>query len=233
MEDLWAFNERIVAEAIVRCSLPIVAAIGHETDTTIAELVADERAATPTQAAMRIAPDCGALTEQVTAFASRLSSALSRHVRHDRDRLRAAARHPFFMDPSVVVQARRERLDVASQRLAGAIDRRVRIARQRVLETSARLERNRPAEVHARRSAALSRAEALLHAAWAGSLRRRIDRIDAVERALELVGPQAVLARGFSVTLRGDGSALTRAEQALPGEQITTVLADGKVSSVV
>ncbi len=233
MEDLWAFNERLVAEAIVGCPLPLVAAIGHETDTTIAELVADERAATPTQAAMRLSPDCGALTEQVTAFATRLSSALGRHVRHDRDRLRAAARHPFFMDPGVVVTARRERLEAATQRLTGAVDRRVRMARQRLLEESARLEKNRPAEVHARRSAALGRAEALLHAAWTAALRRRADRVEAIERALELVGPQAVLARGFSVTLRGDGSALRRAEQAIPGERITTVLADGKVRSVV
>ena len=70
MEDLWAFNARIVAEAIVNCLVPVVAAIGHETDVTIAELVADLRCATPTQAAMRIAPDGAALRAQLGALGS-------------------------------------------------------------------------------------------------------------------------------------------------------------------
>jgi exodeoxyribonuclease VII large subunit len=64
-EDLWAFNDRALAEAILKCPVPVVAAIGHETDTTIAELVADVRAATPTQAAMRLTPDGDTLLEQV------------------------------------------------------------------------------------------------------------------------------------------------------------------------
>src|SRR5690606_204724 len=74
MEDLWAFNERVVAEAIVRCDIPVVAAIGHETDTTIAELVADERCATPTQAAMRLTPDRASLDEQLAQLHRRLAS---------------------------------------------------------------------------------------------------------------------------------------------------------------
>ncbi|MCA9289351.1 MAG: exodeoxyribonuclease VII large subunit, partial [Phycisphaerales bacterium] len=80
MEDLWAFNEKPVAAAIVACPVPVVAAIGHETDVTIAELVADERAATPTQAAMRLIPDRAALGEQVEAVASALRGSIERQT---------------------------------------------------------------------------------------------------------------------------------------------------------
>ena len=74
MEDLWAFNERIVADAIFKCSLPIVAAIGHESDTTIAELVADVRASTPTQAAMRLVPSATELCRHMEHLAHRIEA---------------------------------------------------------------------------------------------------------------------------------------------------------------
>ena len=76
----WHRGARAVAEAIVRCSVPVVAAIGHETDTTLAELVADERASTPTQAAMRLTPDREALGEQTELAASRIREAMSRRL---------------------------------------------------------------------------------------------------------------------------------------------------------
>ena len=72
IEDLWAFNERVVADAVYACGLPIVAAIGHETDTTVAELVADVRCATPTQAAMTLVPEREALHHQVHQLGQRL-----------------------------------------------------------------------------------------------------------------------------------------------------------------
>ncbi|MEM9084157.1 MAG: exodeoxyribonuclease VII large subunit, partial [Planctomycetota bacterium] len=80
MEDLWGFNERPVADAILNCKIPVVAAIGHETDTTVAELVADLRCATPTQAAMRLTPDRDALFQQVNALKARLRDLFGRSL---------------------------------------------------------------------------------------------------------------------------------------------------------
>jgi exodeoxyribonuclease VII large subunit len=86
IEDLWAFNERIVADAAYECSIPLVAAIGHESDTTVIELVADLRASTPTQAAMRLVPDAAELHKQVNHHEQRLGVS---HAAHDRTAARA------------------------------------------------------------------------------------------------------------------------------------------------
>ncbi len=132
MEDLWAFNERVVADALYRCAVPVVAAIGHETDVTVAELVADARCATPTQAAMTLVPDRETLSQQVEQLHDRLGLALHRRAQHARDRLRAAERHPAVSRPDRLVAAPRERLLRASARLGAVLPRVTRARRERL-----------------------------------------------------------------------------------------------------
>ena len=126
IEDLWAFNERVVADAVYDCRLPIVAAIGHETDTTVAELVADLRCATPTQAAMTLAPDRASLEHQMHQLGQRLTLTLRRRVDQAEHRLQAAARHALFRQPQRLVDAETKRVDEVARRLATAMPRRVR-----------------------------------------------------------------------------------------------------------
>jgi exodeoxyribonuclease VII large subunit len=230
MEDLWAFNEEAVARAVWGCRVPIVAAIGHETDTTIAELVADERAATPTQAAMRLSPDRSSLDEQLGQLRRRLERAGLRRGREERDRLATLGRELRRSGRSAVVD-RRGRVD----RLALAV------------------ERARPAREASRRRARLSSASARLEAAMRGRVRRdrlehagaalvragrsigedRAARLDALERELWVVGPAHVLARGFTVTRGADGRAVRSVADVAAGESIETVVADGRFASVV
>ncbi len=229
-EDLWAFNDRAVAEAIVRCPVPVVAAIGHETDTTLAELVADVRAATPTQAAMRIAPDAGALRRQLSSHASRLAYLAARAVRSRADELANLSRH-MRSGARAVVQARRTRLERAS----------------------ARLERHRPASLHARREAAVESLAARLRAAAAAivhdrraeeaarrlsaAMRARLARareaVTGAARSLDLVAPDAVLRRGYSMTLGPDGRVVRSTGDVKAGDTVHTRLADGSFASVV
>lgn len=119
VEDLWAFNERVVADAAYECRLPLVAAIGHESDTTVIELVADVRAATPTQAVMRMIPSADELTGQLDHLDHRLRLLVRRLVERQRQRLDAAARSALLRDPRALVQRAAEKL-VA---LAGRLDR--------------------------------------------------------------------------------------------------------------
>lgn len=233
MEDLWAFNERIVAEAIFRSPIPVVAAIGHETDTTIAELVADVRGATPTQAAMRIAPDSGDLRRQLSSMGGRLAGLLARQVRLDAERLRSAARHRAFADPMLIVDEKREELRTRSRDLVHALRERVQRGSAALDHAARRLNRHRPEAVYARRESALTHAAANLRAALAARLTRRADALDAAARALDLVGPHNVLKRGYSVTLRADGTVIRSATEAHTGETIQTRLADGAFTSVV
>ncbi|HYE02008.1 MAG TPA: exodeoxyribonuclease VII large subunit, partial [Phycisphaerales bacterium] len=252
-EDLWTFNERVVAEAVVGCAVPVVAAIGHETDTTIAELCADERGATPTQAAMRVAPDAGALLEQAGALGARLAMLMRRRVREERERLRSAARHPCFSDPRACVSAGRQKLREGARHLLGAARARLGGQGRRLEQLAARLERHRPAALYARRgadvdrsalalrasmTAALHRADLVsmgqrLASAVSAGLARAADRAAAAGRGLELVGPVSVLRRGFSCTLAADGTVIRSAEQVSPGEVITTRLAVGEITSGV
>ncbi len=232
MEDLWAFNEKIVAQAIVTSSVPVVAAIGHETDTTIAELVADERCATPTQAAMRLTPDRAALSEQVRMTSERLASLITRSHALHAERLRATARG-----------------------MSAAVLRSMGISGRRLATLGATLERARPAAVYERRRSTLRSLSLRLGLAIGQVLemrRRRLDdaRLDLrrltgeaiyatrqrhtdLSRQLELVGPAGVLRRGFSVTLASDGTVLRSIHTAAPGQVLTTRLADGLLRSTV
>lgn len=229
-EDLWAFNDRAVAEAILNCSIPVAAAIGHETDTTIAELVADVRCATPTQAAMRATPDAAALREQLESLRQRLSAGLRLGAR------RAA---------QVLQSARRE--------LTATLSTRVQAAGRATERLAMRLESQRPSAVYQRRRSTVDRISGALQAAMTQRLRAvdlaprrarldravvvlarlRKERLEATARALELVGPAAVLARGFSITLGPDGMPIRSAGAVKPGDRLQTKLAEGTVKSVV
>lgn len=209
MEDLWAFNERIVAEAIVQSPVPVVAAIGHETDVTIAELVADLRAATPTQAAMRLTPDRGALLEQLASLAARLRSAVERRLE--------IGRH----------------VEALAGQLRLATVGRVRQEAHALERLSGRLEAFRPAALHARRAAMLEGLERRFETAMKQSLLRARLRVAGAGRQLLAVGPMSVLRRGFSYTTLEDGRLLRAPSDVRPGDKIRTVLADGEVRSTV
>ncbi len=125
-EDLGAFNERVVADAVFECRLPVVAAIGHESDTTIVELVADVRAATPTQATMRVVPDARQLGDQVGHLAHRLAMLLRRRLGAERQRLDSLGRAASHLGPAAAMRAARSRLAEVRRRLDRAIEGRVR-----------------------------------------------------------------------------------------------------------
>jgi len=253
LEDLWAFNEREVAQAVLECAIPVVAAIGHETDTTIAELVADERCATPTQAAMRLTPDATALGEQVDQLARRMTVLVGRQLRQDRIRVENAARRPLFADPqSLVLRARRtsERAKADSLRV---LRHHLGAARLRLERNARRLGMHRPEAVYAARRSLLREETRRLERALAGRMRafepeaarvrlggamralldRLGERVDALERELIVVGPANVLARGYSVTTRADGAVVRSTSDARAGEVIETRVADGSFRSTV
>ncbi len=233
MEDLWAFNERLVADAVYECSIPIVAAIGHETDTTIAELVADERAATPTQAAMRLTPDREALIEQVSQLSRRLGRSLTTHLRHERQRLLAAARHPAFADPKGrITQAQRELRQLALN-LAGALRTNAGAAGLRLHRAEQRLLAQRPQRVIEQWRQQLEQDQARLALALKHGLTGKREHLHSLERQLEIAGPLSVFRRGYSCTLDEAGDLVRSIEQVQPGERLTTRVADGEIASTV
>jgi exodeoxyribonuclease VII large subunit len=210
IEDLWAFNERIVADAVFDCQLPIVAAIGHETDTTVAELVADHRCATPTQAAMTLVPDKKALDHQVSQMAGRLRMSLQRQSQMASQRLTSVARHRIFTRPESLLEMPQQRLAHAKHRINQALPGRIAPAATRLSQAMTRL----PRVLEQR----LSQAD---------------QQLKAMTRTLNAVGPKRVLQRGYTYTTDADGKLIRSAKQIKDGDQLTTVMVDGKVQSVV
>lgn len=252
-EDLWTFNERIVAEAIVACAIPVVAAIGHETDTTIAELVADERCATPTQAAMRLTPDSAALIRQAETIHRRLTSLMESHLRTESRRIESLVRRPALAQPGRIVAGKGQELEHARRRLVSAASIIVQRTARRISAAAARLDTMKPTALHARVSTRIETLASRLHAAArreiashdpaslddrltrgvARLMEIRAERIAALDRQLELVAPQRVLDRGFSLTTAADGTLIRSTGDVKPGQTVRTRLADGQFESTV
>lgn len=229
-EDLWAFNERVVAEAILNCPVPVVAAVGHETDLTIAELVADERGATPTQAAVRLTPDRAALAEELDQLRRALSAVTARRLERSRDGLGHADGRLLHAG-----QRRVARQQVRIERLAGRLARlrpeAVYAARRgESRELSQRLRRAISGRLHA---IDLHELRHDLVRAWHAASARRTQRLNALERELAVAGPPSVLARGYSVTTTPSGVVVRSTSDVKPGLIVSTRVADGAFRSVV
>lgn len=252
LEDLWAFNEPGAVYAVARCGLPVVAAIGHETDTTLAELAADARAATPTQAAMMLVPDREAMAQQLDQLTTRLNLSPKRRVEAARQALDRLARRAPMNDPKRLgraeaqrllalehrlsrslaswVQQQRDRWARAHQQLSHALPRRLRPCEERLAGQTASLERALVHRLDAQRTA-LGRADEKLQAA---GLQRHADALAKLARLqehLDALAPQRVLERGFTVTRGADGQLLRSANDAAAQGQIVTVFHDGEIQS--
>jgi exodeoxyribonuclease VII large subunit len=211
LEDLWAFNELAVADAIFRSHLPIVSGVGHETDMTIADLVADVRAVTPTAAATAIVPDRMEVIGQLQQSLLRLRTGLIRRVDRARQRLDDLCRRRPFLYPS-------ERIQLLSRRVDELLDRlQCRRPLERIREFRARLELARDR---------LSRAVGL-------RIERGRQRQRAVAAQLAALNPLNVLSRGFSLTTAPNGTLLRSTDAVRPGDRIHTRLARGRIVSRV
>lgn len=150
LEDLWPFNEELVAHAVYRSAIPVVTGIGHEDDLTIADLVADVRALTPSEAAERVVPDRDELTESLRATRLRLRNLLVGRLDQAQTRLQQLAGRPCFRYPLEPLRERERRLDELGERLSRSMRRRLEVAGHRVEAAAGRLDSLSPLKVLAR-----------------------------------------------------------------------------------
>jgi len=233
LEDLWAFNEEMVARAIAAAEVPVISGVGHEVDFTISDFVADIRAATPTQAAEMIVAQLEAQQRRVEAAEGVLETVLLRRLDRSRLRLRALeGAHGLARLPQRLheLDARLALLEALPQRLRALLagrTRRADAATGKLYHWPVRFGAPRLRElVTVKLAVAGERLRALVG-------RRRMGLV-ARERALAALSPRRVLERGFSITTReGDARPLRDAAAVAPGERLVTTLAHGQVRSLV
>ncbi|MBR2490981.1 MAG: exodeoxyribonuclease VII large subunit [Ruminiclostridium sp.] len=150
MEDLWAFNDEGVARAIFRSRIPVISAVGHEPDVTIADFVADLRASTPSNAAELAVPDQADLRDRLAHFQARMDRSVDRRLQVRRDALRRLGSSPFLQSPQRAIQEKRLLLDYQQQRLLHAMDRQIGEHRQQMGRLAASLDALSPFKVLSR-----------------------------------------------------------------------------------
>ena len=227
LEDLWSFNEEVVARAVYASEIPVISAVGHEIDFTISDFVADKRAPTPSAAAEIVVRQKSDLLGGIDVLADRLDKALDRIVVDRRTRLSAAKNHRVFVEPAHAVEHYFQHVDFLSSRTASALEERLTDLRQRFADARSALEIQR-----SRRLPELMNMLAALSDRAVRALEKAIEarkrEIDAASRQLNALSPVAVLERGYSITLLDDGKALRDPAEAPVGTRLKTLLSAGK-----
>jgi exodeoxyribonuclease VII large subunit len=223
LEDLWAFNEEVVARAIVESALPIVSGVGHETDFSICDFVADLRAPTPTAAAVAASADRESLAGAVSGLGRRIARDMQRIVDRDRRQLDDFTRR-LARDMRRIVETREQRLDAVARRLLTPAERLER-NRERLAQLARRMARALPDVALRRRE--LDRSTQRLRASLARTIDARDRRIAALRTALGHLDPTQVLARGYSIVRDADGHVVLSGEGLAPGQPLDLTFSRG------
>jgi exodeoxyribonuclease VII large subunit len=229
LEDLWSFNEEIVARAIYECNVPIITGIGHEVDFTIADLVADVRAPTPSGAAELVVPEAQQWLRGITLTQQRIISLLRRALQEHREHAQWLQRRLTQLHPGVQVRQQAQRVDELEQRMRRALRQQVIQLHARVAEQSSHLRRHSPAL----RLAATHGRLQVLQLELSRHMQHRIavlrSRWSIVTRTLDAVSPLATLHRGYAIVTDAQNLVLTDATQIAVGMQINARLAIGNL----
>ncbi|WP_439887723.1 exodeoxyribonuclease VII large subunit [Pseudomonas sp. MBLB4123] len=227
LEDLWCFNEEVVARAIAASQTPIVSAVGHETDVSISDFVADVRAPTPSAAAELLAPDSSELVQRLNSLQRRLQLYIQGRLAREHmrlDGLRRRMRHPGER-----LRQQAQRLDDLEMRLQRAVERRLNDRRERLARLHTHLAGQHPERaLQLLRQRLASLAERLPRAMREGLKERRLQLHSQVQ-TLNVVSPLATLGRGYSILLDEHGRAIRRAGDTHPGQRLKARLGEGEL----
>lgn len=231
-EDLMPFNDEGLARAIAEMPVPVVTGIGHEPDTSIADMVADLRASTPTAAAESVAPDVSSLALRLRALASSLASAQRARLVRERMGVERVAMLPLFREPERLFDFEAQTLDELSERLGSALPASIEADRARLDAARASLARSLPALTQRDAQRALALSQRLRH--QGEELPRRFMHEVAVSAArLGDLSPLTVIARGYAVARDGAGSLVKSVSSVSAGDPLEVTVADGIVNCTV
>ncbi len=255
VEDLWAFNDETLARTVAASDIPLISAVGHETDTTLIDFVSDRRAPTPTAAAEIATPVLGELRALVSDYDRRLNRSGARLIEDRRTRLVSAARG--LPRPADLLALAQQRFDIAAGRLDAALGRNTAVHAQALLRVTARLspealgrqrqmkadrltDLTRRLDLAARRAPDRVAEHARLPALWnrlnaAGErrLRRDEDRLANLEKLRQSLNPRRPLDMGFALVRKADRSIVRSAASLGPGDWVSLQFGDGDRNALI
>ena len=234
LEDLWAFNAEIVARAIHACRIPVISAVGHEVDFTIADFVADRRAPTPSAAAELVSPDQTEWLAQISALETRGVRHIRQTLADSQERLRWLDQRLQLRHPGQYLRQQAQRLDELEQRTRLAIQSYFNRLRYSLNEALAQLKQTTPGHrinrTELQRQALVQR----MHAAINSLLQTRQRQLAVACKSLDTISPLATLDRGYAiVTRQADDHVLHKASAVKAGDQIEARLARGRLLCTV
>lgn len=230
LEELWAFNEELVARSIAASQIPVISAVGHETDFTIADFVADLRAATPTAAAELAVPHVAELQQQLVRQRQRLEQSLRMMVQGRKERLERVRRSPFFIHPRRYLLDQAQRLDRLQERLQQRTVRLAERGKARLDRLHSQLSGHHPGEQAAFAAKRLQGDMKRLEQAMQSSLKERRLQLHSAIRQLDALSPLKVMARGYSLVYDEQEKRLIKSiADVQPGDLVRVKVADGQL----
>ncbi len=232
LEDLWCFNEEVVARAIARSSIPIISAVGHETDFTISDFVSDLRAPTPSAAAELVVGCKDNFQERLSTIQDRLIRSLRKRTDFAGHRLARAAGSYVFREPANAAARHRQRLDALTMRLEHKLRGAVQDAQQTLDMVGVRIQQRPQTAIQASRKQLADLQLRLVHRMKLRQ-QRALQDIRRYETQLRALNPLEVLQRGYSVTRGEDGRIIVKASDVNVGETVVTQVGVGQIESKV
>ncbi|WP_318460447.1 exodeoxyribonuclease VII large subunit [Photobacterium leiognathi] len=233
LEDLWAFNEEIVARTIAASQIPIVSAVGHEVDVTIADFVADVRAPTPSAAAELISRDMTHQTQLLDRKRQQLRHAITAYLSQSLRQTTQLQHRLERQHPQLRLNLQQQHLDEISQRLTQVMAKKIQKHQQHVEHNNYKLSLYSPASLVRNAQRNLERSEQRLYDALDRKLLNARHKLAVAAEKLETVSPLATLARGYSITRNEQGDVIRKASQVKAGDTLITTVTDGEIHSNV
>ena len=233
LEDLWAFNEETVAHAIHDCPIPVVSGVGHEVDITIADFVADVRAATPTAAAETVTPDQTSWLQSLDWYQFRLQQLMQEKVQRHNEVLGWMSKRLSQQHPVAVVERLNQHLDDVEQRLHYAWRYTLQQQQNRFQQLKARLQTSSPELAVSHYQHRLQILGQNLQHQVQQILEQRKAKLQNNARTLNAISPLNTLERGYSITSNNSGKTITQSTEVSVGEEIKTHLHKGQIISQI
>ena len=233
LEDLWNFNEEVVARAISDCPMPVISAVGHEIDFTIADFVADLRAPTPSAAAELVVPDQAELRERLVNLESRLKRVVEGRLDRLADHLDYCERSIFSQSPERKLQYQLLHIEGLRKAFNNAVENSLKDRERLIDNYHNNWDHYHPREILRRRDERIEQLQNGFLLACNHALKVQEDRHENRSSLLQVLGPGSILKRGFSVTYGTDGKIVKSVGDVSSGDELRTQVGDGTIESLV